>query len=558
MAEQFLHGVEVLDIDSGSRPIQTVKSSVIGIVGTAPDADATAFPLNVPTLIAGSRLEASKLDLVGNGAGTLPKALDAILDQIGAVVIVIRVEEGSTDAETLANVIGGVNSSTGQYEGVQALLAAESVTGYAPRILCVPGFTSDRVQGGVTAITMTNQGSGYGIAPNVTINGGGGTGAKATANLGTGANAGKIVSVTIDANGSGYTSAPTVAFSSAAVLAAATASVSGGAVQSIAITNNGTGYTSAPTVALTGGGGTGATATAVLGSGATAGQVVAINVTAPGTGYTTAPTVALTGGQGSGAVAAASFGIAANAVVAEMTGIADRLRAVIIADGPNTDDDDAIAYRGDFGSKRVFVVDPAVLVLDDSGNTVVDPSSARVAGLIARIDNQLGFWWSPSNQEIYGIQGTARQIDFVLGDASSRANLLNENEVATIIRQDGFRLWGNRTCSSDQKWAFLCVVRTADIINDSLARNHLWAVDRGITKNYVTDVIEGVSNYLRYLTSIGAILGGSCWADPDLNTADQIAQGKIFFDFDFTPVYPAEHITFRSHLVNDYVQEIFD
>ena len=557
MAEQFLHGVEVLDIDSGSRPIQTVKSSVIGIVGTAPDADASAFPLNVPTLIAGSRLEASKLDMVGNGAGTLPKALDAILDQIGAVVIVIRVEEGSTDAETLANVIGGVNASTGQYEGVQALLAAESVTGYAPRILCVPGFTSDRVQGGVTAITMTNQGSGYGIAPNVAITGGGGTGAKATANLGTGANAGKIVSVTIDANGSGYTSAPTVAFSSAAVLATAAASVSGGAVQSIAVTNNGTGYTSAPTVALTGGG-TGATATAVLGSGATAGQVVAINVTAPGTGYTSAPTVALTGGQGSGAVAAASFGIAANAVVSELIGIADRLRAVIIADGPNTDDDDAIAYRGDFGSKRVFVVDPAVLVLDESGNTIVDPSSARVAGLIARIDNQLGFWWSPSNQEIYGIQGTARQIDFVLGDASSRANLLNENEVATIIRQDGFRLWGNRTCSSDQKWAFLCVVRTADIINDSLARNHLWAVDRGITKNYVTDVIEGVSNYLRYLTSIGAILGGSCWADPDLNTADQIAQGKIFFDFDFTPVYPAEHVTFRSHLVNDYVQEIFD
>lgn len=558
MAEQFLHGVEVLDIDSGSRPIQTVKSSVIGIVGTAPDADPLAFPLNVPTLIAGSRLEASKLDMTGEGNGTLPAGLDAILDQIGAVVIVIRVEEGTTDDETLANIIGGVNSTTGQYEGVHALLAAEAVTGYAPRILCVPGFTSDRVQGGVTAITMTNQGSGYGIAPNVVLTGGGGSGAAAIANLGTGADAGKVVSVTIDETGSNYTSAPVVSFTSAAVLATAVAALTADGVSTISMTNNGTGYTSAPTVALTGGGGTGATATAVLGSGATAGQVIAINVTAAGTGYTTAPTVTLNGGQGSGAAASASFGIAANAVVAEMLGIADRLRAVIIADGPNTNDSDAIAYRGDFGSKRVFVVDPSVLVLDESGNTVVDPSSARVAGLIARIDNQLGFWWSPSNQELYGIQGTARQIDFVLGDASSRANLLNENEVATIIRQDGFRLWGNRTCSSDPKWAFLCVVRTADIVNDSLARNHLWAVDRGITKNYVTDVIEGVNNYLRYLTSIGAILGGSCWADPDLNTPDQIAQGKIFFDFDFTPVYPAEHITFRSHLVNDYVQEIFE
>ena len=27
------------------------------------------------------------------------------------------------------------------------------------------------------------------------------------------------------------------------------------------------------------------------------------------------------------------------------------------------------------------------------------------------------------------------------------------------------------------------------------------------------------------------------------------------FDFDFSAAYPAEHITFRSHLVNDYLVE---
>lgn len=473
MATDFLHGVEVLEIDSGSRVIQTVKSSVIGIVGTAPNADPDAFPINTPTLIAGSQREAAKLDLLGTGEGTLPKALDAILDQIGAVVIVVRVEEGATDAETLANIMGGVDANTGKYEGVHALLGAESVVGYSPRILCVPGFTHTRVQNGVTAITIGNGGSGYTSAPTVNLTGGGGTGATAEA------------------------------------------TVSGGVITKITVTNAGQGYTTAPTVALAGGGGTGATATA-------------------------------------------SVGVAANAVVSELLGIANRLRAVIIADGPNTNDADAIAYRGDFGSKRVYVVDPKVLVLDDDGTTITDWSSPRVAGLIARIDNERGFWWSPSNQEIYGIQGTARTIDFVLGDASSRANLLNENEVATIIRQDGFRLWGNRTCSSDQKWAFLCVVRTADIINDSLMRAHLWAVDRGITKQYVNDVIEGVNAYLRNLVGLGAILGGTCWADPDLNTADQIADGKVYFDFDFTPVYPAEHIIFRSQLTNDYISEVFE
>lgn len=473
MATDFLHGVEVLEIDSGSRVITTVKSSVIGIVGTAPNADADAFPINTPTLIAGSQLEAAKLDMLGTGEGTLPAALDAIFDQIGAVVIVVRVEEGETAAETLANVLGGVNASTGKYEGVHALLGAESIVGYSPRILCVPGFTHTRIANGVTAITVNNGGSGYTSAPAVAITGGGGSGATATA------------------------------------------TVVGGVVTGVVVTNAGSGYTSAPTIAFTGGAGTGATATA-------------------------------------------SAGVAANGVVSELLGIANRIRAVIIADGPNTNDADAIAYRGDFGSKRVYVVDPKVLVTDTDGKTVTEWVSPRVCGAIARSDNERGFWWSPSNYEIYGIQGTARPIDFVLGDASSRANLLNENEVATIIRQDGFRLWGNRTCSSDSKWAFLCVVRTSDIINDSLLRAHLWAVDRGITKNYITEVTEGVNAYLRDLVGQGAILGGTCWADPDLNTASQIADGKVFFDFDFTPVYPAEHITFRSHLTNDYISDIFE
>ena len=51
MPTTFLHGVEVLQIDTGVRPIQTVRSSVIGLIGTAPGADATAFPLNTPVMV---------------------------------------------------------------------------------------------------------------------------------------------------------------------------------------------------------------------------------------------------------------------------------------------------------------------------------------------------------------------------------------------------------------------------------------------------------------------------------------------------------------------------
>lgn len=470
MSEQFLHGVEVVEIDSGPRPIRTVRSSVIGLVGTAPDADASAFPLNTPVLVTGSRTEAAKLDTVGTGNGTLPDAIDGIFDQIGAMVVVVRVEEGATAGETLGNMLGGVDPATGAYTGVHALLSAQSELGVTPRILIAPGYTGDRVSDGVTAISVDTAG---------------------------------------------------------------------------------TGYTSAPTVTITGDG-TGATATATLDG---SGGIASVTVTSPGYGYTAPPTVAFTGGEGSGAAATATVGSTANAVVAELLGIAERLRAIIVADGPSTTDAAAITYRGDWGSSRVYIIDPQVMVAKTSGIVSV-PASPRVAGLISKSDNDRGFWWSPSNQPINGIVGTERPIDFTLGDPNSRANYLNENEVTTIIREDGFRLWGNRTASSDPKWAFLSVRRTADMINESLLRAHLWAVDRNITKTYLEDVTESVNAYLRSLTALGAILGGRCWPDPDLNTPANISQGKVYFNFDFTPPYPAEHVIFRSQLVNDYLEEL--
>ena len=75
----------------------------------------------------------------------------------------------------------------------------------------------------------------------------------------------------------------------------------GGLVAGVRVTAAGTGYTAAPTVAFTGGGGSGAAATAMIDA---AGTVTRINVTNPGCGYTSVPTVTLTG-SGSGATALA-------------------------------------------------------------------------------------------------------------------------------------------------------------------------------------------------------------------------------------------------------------
>lgn len=247
------------------------------------------------------------------------------------------------------------------------------------------------------------------------------------------------------------------------------------------------------------------------------------------------------------------------AVTSALAAVADRCRAIVIADSPGTTRADALAYRDTQGSRRVYVVDPKLKVpaAGTGGGIREVPASGYVAGLVARIDAEVGWWASPSNRELRGISGTSRFVSFGLGEADSEANELNASQVATVIRSTGWRLWGNRTCSADPAWQFLSTVRTADRINEAILRSHLWAVDRNITATYVEDVVESVNAYLRELTARGAILGGRCWADPQLNSSAGIRGGRLYLDFDFTPASPAERITFRSRLVDDYAETIF-
>ena len=134
MPEQFLHGVEVVEITDGLRPITSVRSSVIGIIGTAPDADAVKFPLNTPVLLSGRPPASADI----GEEGTLPNALDGIFDQAGATVVVIRVAEGVDTAATTANVIG----SAGDKTGVHAFRKAQGLVFQTPRVLVAPGLCS--------------------------------------------------------------------------------------------------------------------------------------------------------------------------------------------------------------------------------------------------------------------------------------------------------------------------------------------------------------------------------------------------------------------------------
>jgi len=140
MPDTYHHGVRVTEINEGTRPVRTISTAIIGMVCTAPDADAAAFPLDKPVLITNVQAAIAK----AGTQGTLAASLAAIAAQTLAITVVVRVAPGVDAAATTTNVIGTVTAD-GQYTGAKALLAAQASLGVKPRILGAPGLDTQAV-----------------------------------------------------------------------------------------------------------------------------------------------------------------------------------------------------------------------------------------------------------------------------------------------------------------------------------------------------------------------------------------------------------------------------
>ncbi|HDI3293371.1 TPA: phage tail sheath subtilisin-like domain-containing protein [Vibrio cholerae] len=485
---QFLHGAEVIEIDDGSRPIQTVKSAVIGLVGTAPlSAAATAAALTIGTAILndGLKLTAVKTGTEGNAISVEVLAPTAASSELAVTVTnnKISIQLASDESGALTTTATELASALMADPAAKALVTAVAL-----------GDGSGDVAPVSRAYLSGGENEPFPLKKPVAVAGS----RKLIEKLG---KEGTLPAAFDDI------------FDQTGALVIAVRAEKGQTEE----------QTQANVIEA----------------------MQAFLDSQTETGYTPRILVAPEFSQ-------------FDAVASELEAKAKRLRAITYLDCERTASyTDAMKRARQFG-ERVEVEWPWVRVFDTELAKEIDrPSSARQAGLRARIDAEKGFWWSKSNQEIYGIVGTSQPVDWALDEPNTTANMLNENKVSTIIREGGFRHWGNRTCSTDPKWTFEQTRRTADMINDSVQRSHLWAVDRNITKTYVDDVISGVNAYLRELKALGAILGGECWADKELNTPATIQKGIVYFDFDFCPPYPAEHIVFRSRLNNAYLEEVF-
>lgn len=216
--------------------------------------------------------------------------------------------------------------------------------------------------------------------------------------------------------------------------------------------------------------------------------------------------------------------------------------------------EEVVAYRENFGARELMVIWPDFLNFDTTtSKTAVASAVARALGLRAKIDQEIGWHKTLSNVAVNGVTGISADVFWDLQNPATDANYLNSNEVTTLINEGGYRFWGSRTCSDDPLFAFENYTRTAQILADTIAEAHMWAVDKPMHASLVRDIVEGINAKFRELISQGYLIGGSCWFPDDINDKDTLKAGKLYLDYDYTPVPPLEDLTLRQRITDRYL-----
>lgn len=244
-------------------------------------------------------------------------------------------------------------------------------------------------------------------------------------------------------------------------------------------------------------------------------------------------------------------------VAEALTAVAEKLRAMayVHADGAE-DVSEALEYVNGFGKRETMVIWPNFTKWSTTANAVVEgPAVAYAMGLRAAIDQSQGWHKSLSNVPVNGPTGISKDVFFDLQNPASDATLLNEGNVTTLIRKQGFRFWGNRTCSTEEAFSFETATRTAHVLADTMAEGHFEYIDKPLTPGLVKDILEGINARLRSLKAGGYILDGKAWINYEVNTTELLKSGKLTIDYDYTPLPPLEDLGLVQRITDKYYSD---
>lgn len=175
------------------------------------------------------------------------------------------------------------------------------------------------------------------------------------------------------------------------------------------------------------------------------------------------------------------------------------------------------------------------------------PPSGFVCGIYARNDTERGVHKAPANELVAGALRPEREL------SRSDQELLNPMGVNCLrtINNQGLRVWGARTTSSDPEFKYVNVRRYLNYLGASLSRGTQWAVFEPNGEGLWANVRDTINNFLYNEWRNGALLGSQArdaWfvrCDRSTMTQNDLELGQLVCLIGVAMVKPAEFVTLR-------------
>ena len=230
---------------------------------------------------------------------------------------------------------------------------------------------------------------------------------------------------------------------------------------------------------------------------------------------------------------------------------ATTVQAAIEARGPLGD------FNFQFSDTRLTPLWPRMRMPDPAaaGQTVLVPYSSTFLGVWMRTVQELGWWHSPSNQPIRGIEEAELDVIYIPGQAESDPSLLRDAGYVTVESRygSGLHTSGNRSSahptSTDMR-NFMHAQLTEDVLTEALTLYLEQFKDRPGNPARIEAIEEGANDYLKskMVGNDPAISDGTFRFDRTFTTPASVAQGQFAFNLDYAPIGVMEHIQVRREV----------
>ena len=201
-----------------------------------------------------------------------------------------------------------------------------------------------------------------------------------------------------------------------------------------------------------------------------------------------------------------------------------------------------------FDSRYAALYYPWLEVFDRSrGRNAFVPPSGHIAGIWARNDETRGVHKAPANEVVRGVVGLQTQL------TKGEHDLLNPVGVNCVraFPGRGIRVWGARTLSADPAWRYLNVRRLFNYLEESILAGTQWVVFEPNDDALWARVRRTVSAFLVNEWRKGALFGLTpdeafyVKCDRETNPPESIDAGQVVCEVGVAPVKPAEFVVFR-------------